>query len=217
MISTRSIGRLSLYRRILSALLGSGSGYVYSHQLAEMSGCTAAQVRRDLMGVGYSGSPARGYAVADLIESIDNFLDSPEGSRAVLVGVGNLGRAILCYFQGRRPKLNIVAAFDKNPQRTGRVICGVRSHPVEELETVAEKEGATLAIITVPADEAQRTAERLIEAGVRGIVNFAPVRIQAPPRIHVEDIDITMSLEKAAFFARQPDAETETAQKESAT
>ncbi len=217
MISTRSIGRLSLYRRILSALLESGSGYVYSHQLAELSACTAAQVRRDLMGVGYSGSPARGYAVAELIESIDNFLDSPEGSRAVLVGVGNLGRAILWYFQGRRPKLNIVAAFDKNPRRTGRVICGVRSHPVEALESVAAKEGATLAIITVPADEAQRTADRLVAAGVRGIVNFAPVRLQTPPRIHVEDIDITMSLEKAAFFARQTESEPDSAQKESAT
>jgi len=203
MISNRSIGRLSLYRRLLNVLQAEGIRNIYSHQLATLAGCTAAQVRRDLMVVGYSGSPTHGYEVARLIESLREFLDAPGGQGVALVGVGNLGKAILTYFAGRRPNLKIVAAFDNDPYKANRVIHGCRCYSMENLPEVARSQGIRLAIITVPAQAAQAVADALVKGGVRGILNFAPVRLRAGPRIHVEDIDMTVSLEKVAYFARQ--------------
>ena len=108
----KTIGRLSQYRRLLGLRLAMGQRNVYSHELAAFAGVTAAQVRRDLMIVGAKGSPTKGYDVHALIECLGGVLDDPAGQRAALVGIGNLGRALLTYFHGRRPKLSIVAAFD---------------------------------------------------------------------------------------------------------
>lgn len=157
-----------------------------------------------MMAVGYSGSPTRGYDVKELIKSIGAFLDAPKGMNVGLVGVGNLGRAILAYFSGRRPKLSIVAAFDDDPSKTNRKIHGCPCYPVSELTKIVEEKDIRIGIITVPAEAAQRVADELSAAGVRGLLNFAPVRIVAHRPIYVEDIDVTMALEKVAYFARQP-------------
>jgi len=210
-VSQRNVGRLSLYRRLLNQLDAEGARAVYSHELARMAGGTAAQVRRDLMAVGSFGSPKRGYDVKELITHIGEFLDAPGGEGAALVGIGNLGRAIMAYFAGRRPKLAIVAAFDNDPARVNRVIHGCRSYPTGEMEGVIAREGIRMAIITVPAADAQATADALVAAGVKGILNFAPVRLGVPAGVYVEDIDMTMSLEKVAFFARRQGLEKELA------
>jgi redox-sensing transcriptional repressor len=202
-ISDRTIGRLSLYRRLLNNLLAEGTQNVYSHQLAALAGGTAAQVRRDMMAIGYTGSPKRGYDVRELIESIGSFLDTPRTQGAALVGIGNLGRAIMSYFAGRRPKLTIQAAFDNDPYKINRVILGCRCYAVAELSAVVRDGDLKVGIITVPASEAQNIADMLVRAGVRGILNFAPVRLRVPPGVYVEDIDMTMSLEKVAYFARR--------------
>lgn len=201
-VSGKTIGRLSLYRRILYGLQAEGERNVFSHQLAALAGGTAAQVRRDMMAVGYTGSPSKGYDIPELSRSIGEFLDAPEGQSVALVGIGNLGRAILAYFSGRRPKLSIAAAFDQDLMKVNRVIHGCRCYPVEELEQTVHSLGIQIGIITVPAEYAQGVAERLSKAGVTGLLNFAPVRLWVPPAVHVEDIDMTTSLEKAAYFAR---------------
>ena len=201
-VSGLLIGRLSLYRRLLDELLAQGVKHFYSHQLAASVGGSAAQVRRDLMTIGFSGSPAKGYQVGQLLESVSRFIDAPEEQRAVLVGVGNLGRAVLSYFVGRRPLLGIVAAFDLNPEKTNRVTHGCRCHPMEQLRELVSEQGASVGIITVPAAHAQSVADQLVEAGVRALVNFAPVRLKVSHQVFVEQIDITTSLEKAAYFAR---------------
>jgi len=202
-VSAKTIGRLSLYRRVLYGLRAEGEKYIFSHQLAAYTGGTAAQVRRDVMALGYSGSPSKGYNVDELIQSIGSFLDSPEGQRVALVGVGNLGRAILAYFAGRRPKLSIEAAFDTDPAKVNRVIHGCRCYPVDQLESVIKELDIQIGVITVPAEQAQGVAERLCRAGISGLLNFAPVRLWVSSGVHVEDIDMTTSLEKAAYFARQ--------------
>ena len=202
-VSERTIGRLSLYRRLLNTLRAEGARNVYSHELAELAGSTAAQVRRDLMVVGYSGSPGRGYEIAGLLESLREFLDAPGGQGVVLVGVGNLGKALLAYFAGRRPNLRIVAALDNDPEKTGRLVHGCRCYPLEKLAGVIRRHGIRLAVITVPASAAQEVADRLVRAGVRGLLNFAPVRLHVPSGIHIEDIDMTTSLEKVAYFAHR--------------
>jgi redox-sensing transcriptional repressor len=202
-ISEKTIGRLSLYRRLLYRSSLAGQNNVYSHQIAALSGSTPAQVRRDLMAIGYSGSPNRGYKVGELIKSIGDFLDDPEGMRVGLVGVGNLGRAILSYFSGRRPKLAIVAAFDVDPNKTNRIIHGCRTYATSDFPKVAKEENICVGIITTPADTAQATAEMLVNAGIRGILNFAPVCLKVPPEVFTADIDMTMTLEKVAYFARK--------------
>jgi len=202
-VSGKTIGRLSQYRRILYGLMADGERYIFSHQLAAYMGGSAAQVRRDVMAVGYTGSPTRGYDVHELSRAIGDFLDAPSGQSVALVGVGNLGRAILAYFTGRRPRLSIVAAFDVDPGKVNRVIHGCRCFSFDEMETVVRDKQIEIGLITVPADQAQGVTERLVRAGVTGIVNFAPVRLWVPADVYVEEIDMTTSLEKAAYFARQ--------------
>jgi redox-sensing transcriptional repressor len=204
MPSAKTIGRLSLYRRVLLNLQDQGTRNVYSHQLARLSGGTAAQVRRDVMVIGYSGSPTKGYDVADLLVSIDQFLDAPDGARVALVGVGNLGRALLAFFAARSRSLEIVAAFDSDAYKAGRVIHGCRCYSMDELDEVVSGRSIRVGVIAVPADAAQTVSDRLIRAGVGGLLNFAPVALHTPGSIYVEDIDLTMSLEKVAFFAKGP-------------
>ncbi len=202
-VPDKTVGRLSLYRRLLSNLLSDKKKeFVFSHQLAKTAGVTAAQVRRDMMVIGSNGSPKRGYAVRDLIESIGQFLDAPDVQAVALVGVGNLGRAILAHFAGRRPNLKIVAAFDNDPSKTGMVISGCRCYAMQDMPEVFEKKNITTAIVTVPANQAQGVADALATAGVWGLLNFAPVNLTVPASVYVEDMDITTSLERAAFFAR---------------
>jgi redox-sensing transcriptional repressor len=202
-VSVRTIGRLSLYRRLLATLLAQDARHTFSHQLAAMAGVTAAQVRRDLMVVGYSGSTTRGYDVLELAESIGRFLDAPQGQKAALVGAGNLGRALLAFFAGRRPRLSIVAAFDADPQKVNRTFRGCPCYPVAQLPQVVASQGVEVGIIAVPAESAQEVADSLVRAGARGLVNFAPIPLRVPQGIYVEDVDIAVSLEKAAYFARK--------------
>jgi len=206
--SEKTIGRLSLYRRLLNALLAEGRHNVYSRELAALAGGTAAQVRRDLMGLGAAGNPRSGYDCGELIQSIGQFLDEREGQRVALVGIGNLGRAIMAYFGGRRPKLAIVAAFDKDPYKVGRVIHGCRCYATDDLANVVGQQNISVGIITVNADAAQEVADKLVEAGVSGLLNFAPAILRVPRAVYVEDIDMTMALEKVAYFARCASRET---------
>jgi len=208
-ISVKTIGRLSLYRRLLNSLAAGGTRSVYSHQLAVLAGGTAAQVRRDMMAIGYNGNPKSGYDVRELIESIGNFLDDPQGQGVALVGIGHLGQAILAYFTGRRPRLQIVAAFDTDPYKVDRVFLGCRCYPVGQLEEVVRDKQIKVGIVCVPAAEAQTIADTLTRAGVTGIMNFAPVPLRSGGGVYVEDIDMTMALEKVAYFARKETASSQ--------
>ena len=138
----------------------------------------------------------------ELLEAIEDYLGTQD-IVTVLVGIGNLGRALMAYFSLRRPRLCIEAAFDVDPKKVGRVIHGVRCHAMDEIDEVCREQGAHVGIIAVPAGNAQAVADSLIRAGVRGLLNFAPVPLHVPDGIYVENMDMTMSLEKVAFFARQ--------------
>lgn len=211
MVSRKTIERLSLYRRLLISLRETDSVFVYSHQLAKLAVVSAAQVRRDLMAIGYSGSPNRGYEVGKFLESIGAFLDAPARQDVALVGVGDLGRAVLTFFSGRRPKIAIVAAFDTDPQKVDTTIVGTRCFAVAEMQKIIADLGVQIAIIAVPAEAAEEVADTLVRSGVKSILNFAPVRLHLPDDVFVRDVDITAALEVAAFFARttadsQPEA-----------
>lgn len=202
MISEKTISRLTNYQTLLRAQQNLGTVHIFSHQLAELARVTPAQVRRDLMVIGYTGNPRTGYHVGDLQESLMQFFAFSTGIPTVLVGVGSLGRALLSYFMTGRSNIRILAAYDSDPTKTGRSISGCRVHPMSRLrETIAELT-VTCGLITVPGPEAQKVAEALISAGIHGLVNFAPVRLKVPPTVFVENLDVTSSIEKAAFFAR---------------
>lgn len=155
------------------------------------------------MATGYFGSPNRGYVTAELMKSISDFLEGVEGQKVVLVGVGNLGRALLSYLSGKKENLTMVAAFDNDPGKTDRVIHGCRVYPLPELPRLVKENEVRIGIITVPATAAQEAADQLVAAGICGLLNFAPAVLRVPASVFVEDLDVLMSLDTVAYFARQ--------------
>ncbi len=207
-ISGKTVERLSLYRRILENLLLEGETHIFSHQLSSFSGGTAAQVRQDMRVLGYSGSPSKGYEMSRLKQSITDYFDLSMCSNAALIGVGNLGRALLAFFRGRHPNLDIVTAFDKDESKVNRIIHGCRCLSLDELPEKLQEKNICIGIIAVPKEEAQHVADNLVENGILGILNFAPVKLRIPAGIYIEHIDLTMAFEKVAFFAHQKYLET---------
>jgi redox-sensing transcriptional repressor len=205
-LSSKTVERLIVYRRILAPRGGDQSRHIYSHELAALARVSAVQVRRDLMEAGFSGSPSRGYEVDELLGRIDGILDAPNGMKAVLVGVGNIGRALLLFLAGRGLKIEIVAAFDSDSSKTGRVISGCRVYDTQSLFERVRDLGAYIGIIAVPGPQAQAVADALLEAGVTGILNFAPVPLSVRPGVYVEQVDIMRAMEKVAHFAKQEKA-----------
>jgi redox-sensing transcriptional repressor len=201
-ISTRSVERLSIYRRALLHGRSELGASVYSHELAHACNLTAAQVRRDLMAIGYSGNPNSGYNVKRLLDSLARFLDSQATRAVAIVGMGYLGRAIAAFLGKRAEKIRLVAAFDVDGEKIGRSFSEVRCHSVQAMAEVVADQHIDIGIITVPAEHAQPAAERLVAAGVVGILNFAPVVLRLSDHIVVENIDMTVALEKVAFFTR---------------
>ena len=199
----KTIERLSIYRRLLNGALADGKRNMYSHELAERVGGTAAQVRRDLMGIGCSGNSKTGSDVESLGAAIGEALDNPDGEPVVLMGVGNLGRALLHFFTAHHPKLGIVAAFDNDPRKLGRVIHGCWCYGLDDLEEIVDREHVRVAILALPVTAAQPVAERLAAAGVTGLLNFAPTRLRLPANVAVDSMDMTCALEKVAYLARQ--------------
>jgi redox-sensing transcriptional repressor len=201
-IPVNTLGRLSLYRRLLLEQLAAGTLQVYSHQLATLAVSTPAQVRRDLMTIGFAGSPRKGYAIRDLIATINGVLARSVETAVALVGVGNLGRAILAYYANRQP-VRFAAAFDRAPEKAGRILHGCRCYLVDQMPEIIAREQIRVGVIAVPASDAQAVADQLVPAGVKGILNFAPVRLRVPPGIYVEYVDLMMALDKVAYYAHQ--------------
>jgi len=188
---------------LLADQMNESQTHIYSHELAKLACVSAAQVRRDIMTVDYSGTPNRGYEVRELLDDLSRTLDQREGENVALLGIGNIGRALIAFFAGRRPKLAITAAFDSDPSKVNRVLFGCRCHPMESLREVIEAEGIRTAILTVPPRAAQAAAAALVDAGITGILNYAAVPLRLPRHVYLTDYDMTMALETVAFFARR--------------
>lgn len=210
-LSARTIGRLTLYRRLLEQLMEAEQTHLFSHELAERAGITAAQVRRDIMNLGYLGSPARGYDIHRLGECLAEYLDADARGedRAVLAGVGNLGQALASYFGGQRSKVRLVGIFDTDARKVGRNFHGHRCHPLEELPEVVRQEKVVVGILAVPAEKAQEVANLMAEAGVRGVLNFAPTPLTLSAEVYVENVDLSVAMERVAFMARHSRAPKE--------
>ncbi len=201
----KTVERLSQYRRALFLILSKEKTHVFSHEIAQMLHITPVQVRRDLMLIGYSGNLRKGYDIKELIELIGKIIDTEKGQKVAVVGLGNLGKAIISYFRGKRAKLTIVAAFDVNTDKIGRVYNGVPCHHVDLLKEIIKQENISIGIITVPAEQAPAIAESLVLSGIKGILNFTPKPLNVSPYVYLEEYDMITSLEKVAFFAKKND------------
>lgn len=198
----KTVERLSQYRRVLLNCLNEGKIRIFSHELANILHLTSVQVRRDIMLIGYSGTLRKGYDVKDLSDKIGKIIDSEVAQNVAIFGVGNLGRAIIGYLKGKRTKLSIVAAFDVNPEKVNRVIAGIPCYAVEEMEEVIKRENIRIGILTVPAEAAADTTEKLVMVGIKGILNYTPVPVNVPETVFLEEYDMITSLEKVTYYVK---------------
>jgi redox-sensing transcriptional repressor len=201
------VSRLSLYLRELQQLLRGGHETTSSSQLGSLLGFTDAQVRKDLAYFGHFGYPGIGYRCEELIGAIRRILGTDRGWPVAMVGTGNLGRALLGYRGFGHQNFKIVAAFDIDAHKIGARIEGVPIHHLDELQSVVSERSIKLGMVVVPAPAAQSVADKLIEAGIEGIVNFAPVTLVLPPDISLVGVDLAMELEQLSFaVANRPNA-----------
>ncbi len=197
-----SAARFSLYLRRLENLHHAGVATVSSGQLGEALGIADTQVRKDLAKLGNLGHPGVGYPTAELIEALRRQLGLDRQWSVVLVGAGNLARALLRYRGFQQQGFRIVALVDSDAAKVGQRVDGLVVQPIERLAEVVAATGAELGLLTVPSDAAQDVAEALAAAGVRGILNFAPVLLRVPPQVQVVTVDLAVQLEQLAFLVQ---------------
>jgi redox-sensing transcriptional repressor len=200
------IRRLPLYARSLRALLQQGVTCVSSHELGARMNVTASQIRKDLSHFGEFGRQGIGYEVERLLLQIERILGLTQEWRVALVGIGHLGRAIVRHEEFQRRGMRIATLFDSDPNKIGASINGMPILGEDQIPEVIRAQGIQLAIIAVPARHAQAVADRLIAAGVRAILNYAPVVIQVPEGVWVRDIDPVIMLHSMTYYLARDEA-----------
>ncbi|HJQ78424.1 MAG TPA: redox-sensing transcriptional repressor Rex [Lacipirellulaceae bacterium] len=193
------VSRLSLYLRELQRLVHDGRTTISSSQLGKALGFTDAQVRKDLAYFGHFGHPGVGYRCDELVGEIRRILGTDRQWTVTMVGVGNLGRALLRYKGFASKGFRIVAAFDADPRVVGAKVEGIPVYSQQRLVEVVRQLRIQLGMITVPAPQAQQVADQLVSAGIEGIVNFAPVTLSLPAEVGLVGVDLTTELEQLAF------------------
>lgn len=199
-IPPAAIQRISLYLRQLERDQHDGIETTSSAQLGAAIGASDAQVRKDLACFGQFGRRGVGYGVARLARVLRSILAVDREWHVAIVGAGNLGRALCTHRFFRDRGFRIVALFDSAPQKEGQMVGGLKVRPMWDLERVARERAITVGILAVPASAAQDVADQLIGAGVRGILNFAPVRIVVPDSCEVRSVDFAAELQQLAFL-----------------
>jgi len=193
------ISRLSLYLRELQHLIRDGHETTSSTQLGRVLGFTDAQVRKDLAYFGQFGYPGIGYRCSELIDAIKGILGTKHPWPLAIVGLGNLGRALMGYRGFQQQGFAIVAAFDTDPAKIGQSVEGIEIFDLEEVQRIAKERQIRLAIIAVPAVAAQKVADALVAAGIDGLLNFAPVTLNLPRQVQTIGVDLAIELEQLAF------------------
>ncbi len=192
--------RLPLYYRFLNNLHGQGKMRVSSKELSEAVKVDSATIRRDFSYFGALGKKGYGYNVEYLLSFFRKTLDQDETTKVALIGVGNLGTAFLNYNFTKNNNTKIEIAFDANSDRIGEEVGGV---PVEHIDNLEQHmKGIDVAILTVPASAAQGIADRLVKAGISGVLNFTPARITVPTSVRVHHIDLAIELQALVYFLK---------------
>jgi redox-sensing transcriptional repressor len=194
------VERLPIYIQKLNQLVREGRENVSSHEMADHLGVTSAQIRKDLSFFGGFGKQGTGYNVINLLESLRGILNLNQIWEVVLVGVGHLGQALLSYQGFSQKGFEIVMAFDNDPKVIGRTFAGIEVLDVMEMRNHICPRGVPIAILTVPAANAQEMADQLIRCGVKAILNYAPVTLKVPEGVRLVNIDPVLSLQTIAFY-----------------
>lgn len=207
-ISELTINRLSIYLRCLNELAAAGVPTVSSQSLAEQFNLNSAQIRKDLAYFGEFGVRGVGYYVEDLRQQLRNILGLTATHRVAIVGLGNLGLALANYQGFQLDSITITALFDVDPDKIGKkVVDGLVVQSIDRLQEVIRREGIDIVILTVPAAVAESVLEAVTEAGVRAVLNFAPVHLNAKPGGKVKNVDLSISLESLSYFLANPMSE----------
>ena len=192
--------RLPQYVRVLSTLEGEGIEVVSSQQLGTRLQVTPAQIRKDLSYFGRFGKQGRGYSVKNLLKELREILGLARHWNVAVVGVGRLGRAILSY-PGFAPEgFRVVAAFDADLSQVGKQVGGVGVHPMEELDRLVPELDISIGVVAVPGTYAQEVIDRLVECGVKAILNYAPISPQIQQGIRIRSIDPVLSLQSMTYY-----------------
>ncbi|MEN6576073.1 MAG: redox-sensing transcriptional repressor Rex [Phycisphaerales bacterium] len=198
-IPDETVRRLPVYLRGLMISADQGHEHISSQFLADFVGVQSSQIRKDFSYFGDFGTRGVGYSIEKLVREIKKILRLDASRQAALVGVGDLGSALLAYPGFESYGLDIVAAFDIDAEKIGRTINGIRIEDLPGIDDLGRR-GITLAIVAVPSAAAQSTVDRLAGAGIRGILNFAPCKVVAPPRVKIITLDIAMELARLPYY-----------------
>lgn len=201
------ISRLPIYARALGLLAAEGRGVVSSQELGGRLNVTPAQIRKDLSYFGRFGKQGRGYDVGELLRQLREILGLDRGWRLALVGVGNLGRAVIGYAGFTPEGFQVVKAFDANPSLIGTAVEGVPIEDVRLLEQSLREEPVDVAIVAVPAESAQSVIDVLVQSGVQAILNYASITARVPANVHVRQIDPVLALQSMTYYLKQLNGE----------
>lgn len=198
-ISDSTVRRLALYLRFLEQSAGQGLTTISSAELAQRGGTTSAQVRKDLSFFGSFGKRGLGYSVPELASRLRDILGLRRSHRVVLIGIGQMGGALLQYQGFRQHGFAFTALYDTDPAKIGSRRNGLVVRDIRHLEADLKKEPSDIAILVTPADAAQAVTDRLVRAGVRAILNFAPVQLVVPADVAVQHVNMALELDTLSY------------------
>ncbi len=198
-ISDSTVRRLALYLRFLEQSAAQGLTTISSADLAQRGGTTPAQVRKDLSFFGSFGKRGLGYSVPELAAQMRDILGLKRTHRVVLVGAGKMGGALLHYQGFRQHGFDVSAIYDRDPKKIGSRWNGLVVRDIRHVEADLKKELVEIAILVTPGEAAQEVADRLVRAGIKAILNFAPVQLSVPCDVAVQTVNMALELETLSF------------------
>ena len=203
-IAESTVRRLSLYLRYLEEAEEEGVATISSDELAKLGGTTSAQVRKDLSFFGSFGKRGLGYPVPELVTHVRDILGLGREWKVVIIGAGKIGAALANYrgFQARG--FRVVAAYDTNTEKVGRRLEGVVVRDMVNLEKDVARERPDIAVLATPGEHAQEVVDRLVHAGIRAILSFAPAQLHVPPEVALKTVNMAMELEGLSFALTNP-------------
>lgn len=202
-IPEATVGRLPVYLRALVDVASTGTSTISSEELADAAGVNSAKVRKDLSHLGSYGTRGVGYDVAYLIHQIRRELGLTQHWAIVIVGIGNLGHALANYRGFAERGFRVAALVDEDPAKVGERVGDLQIHHVDDLPDLVAAHDIAIGVVATPASAVQAVADRLVESGIRSILNFAPAMLTVPPGVSVRKVDLAVELQILAFYEQR--------------
>lgn len=212
-VSESTVGRLSIYLRLLTELQRDGVQTLSSEELAQRCGSTAAQVRKDLSSFGTFGKRGMGYSVDELVTALKSILGLERRWAVALIGAGRIGAALMGYRDFRKQGFDIAVVFDSDARKVGQTWGNAVVRADDEMEDVLRDEAIDIAIIAVPAEVAQSVVDRVVDAGVRAILNFAPTKLTVPAGVALKNVNMALELEGLSYALANREATSRSARR----